>query len=43
MESPHGREPDAAAPVSRGYASYVLGVLFVVYVFNFITGRCSRS
>lgn len=26
----------AAAAVSPGYARYVLGVLFVVYVFNFI-------
>ena len=26
----------AEAPVSRGYRSYVLGLLFVVYVFNFI-------
>ncbi len=26
----------AAPPVSQGYARYVLGVLFVVYVFNFV-------
>jgi len=27
---------DAADPASDGYANYVLGVLFVVYVFNFV-------
>ena len=31
------REAKAAAqPASRGYANYVLGVLFLVYVFNFV-------
>jgi predicted MFS family arabinose efflux permease len=32
MQTPQGQ----GAPVSRGYAKYVLGALFVVYVFNFI-------
>ena len=32
MAAAHGTE----APVTRGYSNYVLGVLFLVYVFNFI-------
>jgi len=30
------QDRDPAGPTSAGYANYVLGVLFVVYVFNFI-------
>ena len=36
MAASHGSGQGAEAPLSRGNANYVLGVLFVVYVFNFI-------
>ncbi len=36
MLAPRVRGKGAEAPVSRAYTNYVLGVLFVVYVFNFI-------
>ncbi len=36
MVAPRVQAEGAQAPVSRAYANYVLGVLFVVYVFNFL-------
>jgi sugar phosphate permease len=36
MAASHGSGQGAEAPLSRGNPGYVLGVLFVVYVFNFI-------
>ncbi|MDP6981283.1 MAG: MFS transporter [Myxococcota bacterium] len=37
MSEPASPSPTEAAPeISRGYSNYVLGVLFLVYVFNFM-------
>lgn len=35
-DPPYGARPVSAPPISPGYARYVLGVLFVVFVFNFV-------